>query len=209
MVMRVDLYTFVHKAQRFHMFRLSEAIGSADLSQAEEAAEISKQVLELMEHLKDHAQNEKKYIHPLYQKVGSVDAHFDREHENLESEIHKIEKIVQEKNWSELYATYAKFVGVYLLHIDEEEAAQREVLWKNYEDAILGATFMRFKAERPPHLAKKDFELMLPALSIPELTQVFRGMKASAPAQAFQGACDAAARLLAKNRWDKINAAIT
>lgn len=206
--MRVDLYTFVHKAQRFHMFRLCERIGSADFSQKAEAAEISNQFQELIEHLKDHAQNEKTYIHPLYQKISSVGGHFDKEHDDLEIEIHKLEKILKEERWSELYATYTKFIGTYLLHIDEEEGAQREVLWKNYEDDVLGATFMRFKAERPALLAKNDFEFMLPALSVPELTQMFQGMKASAPAQVFEGACDTAARLVAKHKWDKIIAAI-
>lgn len=207
--MRVDLYTFVHKAQRLHMFRLSEAIGSADFSQKEEVDDIARQVFELMEHLKDHAQNEKIYIHPLYQKVGSVGVNFDNEHESLETEIHQIEKIMQENRWSELYSAYARFLGKYLLHIDEEEAAQREILWKHYDDKILGETFMRFKSERPQDLAKKDFEFMLPALSIPELTQMFRGMKASAPEKAFQGACHTAEKLLPKKKWDKISAAIS
>lgn len=207
--MRVDLYTFVHKAQRFHMFRLSEAIGSADLSQLSEIGEISRQVLELMEHLKDHAQNEKTYIHPLYQKIGSVAGHFDGDHEKLETEIQKIEKIVRDGSWNDLYATFAKFIGTYLLHLEEEEVAQREVLWTQYDDEALGAVFMRFKTERPPHLAKKDFEFMLPALSVSELIQIFRGMKASVPTHVFQGACDAAAGLLTKNRWDKIATAIS
>ena len=206
--MRVDLYTFVHKAQRFHLFRLSEAIGSADLSQTEEADEIAGRVIELMEHLKDHAQNEKIYIHPLYQNVGSVGDHFDEEHESLETEIQKIEKIAQERRWNDLYKTYSRFLGVYLLHLDEEETAQHEILWKHYEDKDLGETFMRFKAERSPHLAKKDFEFMLPALSIPELTQMFRGMKASAPAQVFQDACNTATKLLPKTKWEKIATAI-
>lgn len=207
--MRVDLYTFVHKAQRFHLFRLSEVIGSADLSQAAETSEISRQILELMEHLMDHARNEKTYIHPLYQKIGSVGGHFDDDHETLETEIQKIEKIVQEKKWNDLYTTFAKFIGTYLLHLEEEETAQRDVLWKHYEDEDLGAVFMRFKMERLPHLAKKDFEFMLPALSVPELTQIFRGMKASTPAEVFKGACNAAATLLTKNRWDKISEAIS
>jgi hypothetical protein len=206
--MRVDLYTFIHKAQRYHMFRLSELIGSADLSQNVEAEEVFQQVQELMEHLKDHAQNEKIYIHPLFQKLGSMGVHFDEEHENLESEIHKIEKIVLEKDWSRLYAAYTKFIGLYLLHLDEEEAAQREILWKHYSDDVLGATFMRFKSERPAPLAKKDFEFMLPALSVPELTHIFRGMKASAPAPVFEGACSTAAKLVEKQKWDKIAAAI-
>jgi hypothetical protein len=202
--MRVDLYTFVHKAQRFHMFRLSDFIGSADLSQNAEADEVSRQLQDLIEHLKDHAQNERTYIHPLYQQTGSVGEHFDEEHEALEVEIYKIEKIIQEKRWSELYRAYTKFIGVYLLHIDEEEAAQREILWNHHEDSVLGATFMRFKTERPPHLAKKDFEFMLPALSVPELAQIFKGIKATAPAPIFEGACDTAARIVGKPKWDRI-----
>lgn len=206
--MRVDLYAFVHKAQRFHLFRLSEVMGSADLSQAQEAEKIVDQLKELLEHLRDHADNEKRYIHPLYQQIGSVGEYFDGEHESLEAEIQKIEKVVQENHGSDLYVIYARFLGVYLLHLDEEETAQREILWKNYEDKVLGEAFMRFKAERPSHLAQKDFEFMLPALSIPELTQMFRGMKASVSEQAFVGACDVAAKLLAKTKWDKVIAAI-
>lgn len=202
--MRVDLYTFVHKAQRFHMCRLSEEMGTTDFSRATDADGMGKQVLEMMEHLKDHARNECKYIHPLFQKVGSVGAHFDKEHEHLEREIKKIESIVAEKRWENLYAVYARFLGVYLLHLDEEEAAQRDVLWKHIEDAELAETFNRFKAERPPELAKADFEFMLPALSIPELTQMFRGMKASVPAAVFNWACETATKVLSPTKWEKI-----
>lgn len=206
--MRIDLYNFVHKAQRFHLFRLSEKMGMTDFGNAEEVDDIIREVLHLIEHLKDHAQNEEKYIHPLYQASGATGKHFDREHENLESEIKKIENVVAEKRWQDLYSAYTRFLGIYLLHLNEEEAAQRDILWKRYEDQDLAEVFNRFKLERPPHLAKADFVFMLPALSIPELTQMFRGMKAATPTQIFQGACDTAAKLLAKNKWDKVAAAI-
>lgn len=204
--MRFDLYTLIHKAQRFHLFRLSEEIGTADFSRIAETVAIAKQVLELMGHLKDHAQNEKNYIHPLFKAVSSIGDHFDEEHENLDAEIKKVEWVVKEKSWSDLYSTFARFLGVYLLHLDEEEAAQRDILWKHYADNELGAIFERFRSERPPLMAKADFEFMLPALSVPELTQLFRGMKSSAPPTVFQGACDTAARILDKNRWEKIAA---
>lgn len=206
--MRVDLYTFVHKAQRFHMFQLCEKIGNADFNLADERDSIANQVFELIDHLTDHAQNEKSYIHPLYQAVGSVGTHFDDEHENLEVEIKKIKDLIDEKKWSDLYSTYTKFLGIYLLHLDEEEAAQRDVLWKHYEDKDLAAVFNRFKVERPPHLAKADLELMLPALSVPELTQIFRGMRASAPPQVFHGACDTASKILGAEKWEKILQAV-
>lgn len=164
--MRVDLYTFVHKAQRFHLFRLSEKMGMTDFGIAEEVDDITREVLHLIEHLKDHAQNEKKYIHPLYQVSGAIGEHFDKEHENLESEIQKIENIVSEKRWEDLYPAYTRFLGIYLLHLNEEEAAQRDTLWKRYEDKDLAEVFNRFKLERPPHLANADFVFMLPVPAI-------------------------------------------
>ena len=207
--MRVDLYTFVHKAQRFHMFQISERIGAADFSDFNEVKEVEEQILQLVEQLKDHAKNEKNYIHPLLQKIGSVGEHFDKEHEHLEVEIQKIENAVEEKRWSDLYRVYNRFLAAYLLHLDEEEAAQRDILWKHYEDQDLAAVFNRFKAERPPHLAKTDFEFMLPALSAAELTQIFRGMKMATPSHIFQGACDTAVKILSKSKWQKISDAIS
>lgn len=121
--MQVDLYTLIHKAQRFHMFKLSEKIGFTDFSVNAEANEIAQEILHLIEHLKDHAQNEKKYIHPLYQAVGATGEHFDKEHESLEAEIQKIENVVLEKRWSDLYQAYTRFLGIYLLHLNDEEAA--------------------------------------------------------------------------------------
>jgi hypothetical protein len=206
--MRVDLYNFVHKAQRFHMFRLSEKIGMTDFTVSTDASEVAQEVLQLIEHLKDHAQNEKHYIHPLYEAIGATGEHFDKEHEDLEVEIQKIENVLLENRWSDLYPIYTRFLGIYLLHLDEEEAAQHDILWTNYQDKDLAAVFMRFKAERPAHLANSDFVFMLPSLSIPELTQMFRGMKASAPAPAFQGACDTASKILEPNKWQKISSNI-
>ena len=206
--MRVDLYTFIHKAQRFHLFRLSEKMGVTDFNIAEEVVDIAHEVLHLMEHLKDHARNEEKYIHPLYQAIGAIGQRFDKEHEHLELEIQKIETVVVEKRWQDLYSEYTRFLGTYLLHLNEEESAQRDILWARYDDKDLAAVLSRFKEERLPHLAKADFEFMLPALSVPELTLIFRGVKATAPEQAFQGVCNTAAKLLGKDRWNKIASAI-
>ncbi|MGE3973560.1 MAG: hemerythrin domain-containing protein [Bdellovibrionales bacterium] len=207
--MRVDLYTFIHKAQRFHLFRLSEQIGATDFSNTSEADQVAEHVLELMEHLKDHAQNEKTYIHPLFEAIGPIGAHLDKEHEGLEKEIEKVEQVIAAKHWANLYSSYSRFLGIYLLHLDEEEAAQRDVLWKHYEDKDLAVVFQRFKSERPAALAKADFEFMLPALSIPELIQMFKGIRASAPAPAFVGACDVASKILEIKKWQKIVNAIS
>lgn len=207
--MRVDLYTAVHKAQRFHLFRLSSEIGTTDFTDADAAAHISDRVHDIGAHLRDHARNEETYIHPLYREIGRVVEDIEREHHELESALGELERIVDEKRWDELYPRYTRFLGNYLLHLDEEEALQKNVLWQHCDDQALLAVFQRFKAERSATDSAADLELMLPALSTIELTRMFAGMKASAPAQAFQAACDLAARVLEPPRWRQISERLT
>lgn len=176
--MRVDLYTTVHKAQRFHLFRLSNEIGVSDFTNAVAAAHISGRARDMIAHLRDHARNEETYIHPLYREIGNVVTDIERGHQELESELNELERIVDEKRWGELYSRFAYFLGTYLPHLDEEEALQKRVLWPHYDDAALLAVFQRFKAERSAADSTADLEFMLPALSTAEITRMFAGMKA-------------------------------
>ena len=208
--MRADLYTLVHKAQRFHLFQLANEIGGADLTQEEEAERISQRVRDMIEHLRDHARNEETYIHPLFRGAGvSVSNQLEGEHRDLETDMERLETILNERRWSDLYGEYTGFLGRYVVHLSEEEAAQREVLWAEYEDSTLLAVFNRFKSERSPQAARADLELMLPALSIAELGRVFLSMKASAPPKVFQGAFTLAEKLLPPQRWQELRAEIS
>jgi hypothetical protein len=204
--MRVDLYTLIHKAQRYHLFRLSNEMGRADYSDAAAAAAVYAGLRHLIDHLRDHAKNEETYIHPLFAKLGTKADTLNQEHHDLESELDNLEKLADKKEGKAVYSAYARFLGIYLIHLDEEEKAQAEILWPNYKDEDLAAVFGRFKAERAPAAAKADLEFMLPALSVAELAGMFRGMKASAPAPAFQGACDLAAKTLDAATWKQVSA---
>ena len=62
--MRVDLYSAIHKAQRKYLFEISIAIGSADPSDPVQVAGIQQKIKDAILNLKDHADNEKTYIHP-------------------------------------------------------------------------------------------------------------------------------------------------
>lgn len=206
--MRVDLYTTIHKAQRFHLFRLADAIGLADFADATTCEGLGTVVRQLLAHLRDHARSEATYIHPLFRALGPAADHFDEAHHTLDALIAEVEATVDAGRWDELYPCYTRFLGRYLLHLDEEEEAQRQILWSHYGDDALGAVFQRFKAERPPAKAMDDLVFMLPALSVPELTRLFQGMKAAAPAPAFQHAWDMAARTLEATRWQQVQDAV-
>ena len=202
--MRVDLYATIHKAQRFHMFELANAIGCADMGDDALAATLAERVGQIINHLRDHARNEEMYIHPLFDGAGSDADSLRHGHEELEADLQAIEHVLGEGRQHDLYAAYARFVGKYLLHLSEEEDAQKRVLWQRYDDHALKAVLDRFKAERPLEKAEADFEFMLPALSIPELARLFGGMKHAAPPHVFDRACDQARRLLGANKWQQV-----
>jgi hypothetical protein len=202
--MRVDLYATIHKAQRFHMFELANAIGCADMGNDAPAATLAERVRHIIDHLRDHAQNEETYIHPLFDRAGSGADSLRHGHEELEADLQEIEHVLGEGRQQDLYAAYTRFIGKYLLHLSEEEDAQKQVLWQRYDDHALKAVLDRFKAERPLEKAEADFEFMLPALSIPELARLFGGMKYAAPSHVFDRACDQARRLLGANKWQQV-----
>lgn len=201
--MRVDLYAAIHKAQRFHMFELANAIGCADPGTDAPATAIAGRVRHIIEHLRDHAKNEETYIHPLFDLAGGDADSLRQAHEELEADLREIEHVLTNGGKS-LYVTYTRFLGKYLLHLSAEEDAQKQVLWQRYDDNALEDVLDRFKAERPREKAAADFEFMLPALSIPELVSLFRGMKHAIPPEAFDRACELAQRLLGTIKWQQV-----
>jgi hypothetical protein len=206
--MRIDLYTLIHKAQRHHMCHLSAAIGKADFSDAGEAKSVYEDVRAIIAHLRDHAHNEETYIHPLFHQLGKVAGALEAGHVELETEFAGIEQLLEAGSGDALHQAYTRLLAAYFIHLDEEETAQRTVLWPNYTDEELAQTFNRFKAERDPAAARADLEFMLPALSAPELARLFRGIKATAPTAAFEGACALASKTLDSTAWDRLAASI-
>jgi hypothetical protein len=202
--MRVDLYRFVHKAQRYHLFQFAGELSRADVADAGTQIILARGVHTILEMLHDHAHNEETYIHPLFDAIGNEAARLNDEHAVLDQGLAQLASVVEHGHWSQLYPTYMRFLGEYLLHIDGEERAQTEVLWPRFSDAELGAVFLRFKAERSPAAAREDLVLMLPALNVPELQQLFHGMRTSAPVAVFNACAEIAKGVLGAARWDSV-----
>jgi hemerythrin len=202
--MRIDLYTAIHKAQRFHMCQLANDIGSADMESDQAATALVDRVRDLVEHLRDHARNEETYIHPLFDAAGTGAHALRDEHDELEADLEEIERVVREDRRQDLYPAYTRFLGKYLLHLSEEEDAQRQVLWPQYDDDTLRGVLDRFKAERPLDKAAADFEFMLPALSAPELASLLRSMRQAVSPDVFGRACEQGRRLVAADLWQRV-----
>ena len=166
--MRTDLYGLVHKAQRHCLFALGRELGEADVDDPAARTHLASAVRDIAAMLADHAENERRYIHPLFARVGAAPESLEREHHDLEAVLDRWVEIVDQGRWAELYRATMRIIGEYFLHIDGEERAQAEVLWPNYTDAELAAVMARFKAERDPAAARADLALLMPVLSAPQ-----------------------------------------
>jgi hypothetical protein len=58
-------------------------------------------------------------------------------------------------------------------------------LWTRYSDAELLDVMVRFQQSRSAEEAGRDLQLMLPALSIDELTRIYSGLRRSLPPAAW------------------------
>ena len=204
---KTDLYTFVHKAHRARLFALSGEIGRADFSDPADVERVAAGLKDVIDHLREHSSIEEKYIHPLYEKIGDVAEEFEAEHQLLEQEIESLEAIASEARWGELHRAYNGFLGRYLVHLQEEEEAQEQILWPN-DHGEMAETFARFQRERAPEKLRSDLEMFLPALSAPELTGMFTGMKLHAPTYVFEFAQGLAAQMTPPEIWAKVKVAL-
>lgn len=201
---KIDLYTFIHKAQRVHLFHLAIKIGHADISNKTEMNTIELELRDMIARLKAHSDHEDTLIHPLYRELGDQANLIDEEHDDLEQELHKLEQILDAKQWDKLYPEINRFISSYLAHQDEEETLQNQVLWKHFDNDRLSTVMTAFQQSRTPAQKMDDLQFLIPGLNLSELTALFRGMKASAPEPVFAAACQIAQTQLEPHRWSAL-----
>jgi len=86
-----------------------------------------------------------------------------------------------------LYLHLTHFVGENFAHMHYEETVHNAALWSLYTDAELHELHNRLLASLPPEETLEVARWMLPALSPVERAGMLNGVKASAPAPAFEG----------------------
>ena len=122
----------VLRAQRHRLFTLGNEMGTSDFDDPATRTHLASAVRTIADMLADHAENERRYIHPLFAMIGGAAERIEHEHHDLEALFDGWVEIVNQGRWAELYGATMRIIGQYLLHIDAEERAQAEVLWPNY-----------------------------------------------------------------------------
>lgn len=213
---RMDLYVGIHKALRALMSDTLMAVGRMDPSDAGELASVSGRVLDLLDFCLSHLEHENRFVHPALEAralgASAVVAHEHEEHkEHIARLKGDVDALCAERDSARsavqalaLYRNLALFVAENFQHMHVEETAHNAVLWSRYTDAELMAIHQALVASIPPHDMMFTVRWLVPYMNPMERTHMLAGMKAHAPAGAFNAVLDVVRPHLNTTEWAKL-----
>lgn len=194
----LDLYKDIHKGIRADLFSVTGRAGSLDPADAAGRAALAEAVRFSVDLLVSHAEHEDRVIQPVLEverpDLAEVIA---ADHHGLEPRMDGLVALAatvaevdgaDARRWLHaLYLDLALFTGDYLRHQDTEERVVMPALEAAIGfDAVLGL-HTAIVSSIPPDEMASSLAVMLPAVDVDDRAELLGGMRASAPAEAFEG----------------------
>jgi len=212
---RMDMYGGIHKALRALMADTLLAVGRMDCDDALERAQTMQRVQELLAFCANHLKHENEFVHPAIEAratgASEVIAHEHREHLHHIGQLSKAAAQVLECSVLErpsavarLYRELALFIADNFHHMHVEETAHNAVLWARYTDAELLEIHDALVASIPPHEMMATARWLVPFMNPAERLALLDGIRAKAPAPAFQAILDTVRPHLTQGEWAKL-----
>jgi hypothetical protein len=192
-----DFFREVHKGLRTVLFDLTAAAGRADYTDPAERDAVIDRVHAAIELLHSHHHHEDQFIQPLLERhAPRIAAIVAEGHEEVSADLIDIELTADKlvgaggraviADGLALYHTLAMFTARYLAHMSLEEGDVMGSLRNVMSTAELFTTDMELRAAVPPPMMLKFAAVMLPAMNVDERTAMLGGIRAGAPAEAFE-----------------------
>jgi hypothetical protein len=202
-----DLYKDIHKGIRAELFALTESAGRTDPADDVAVAALADHVRSTYELLESHAEHEDVVMQPAVESVlPDVAERIAVDHLAFERRGSLLVELAgsvvaapagdRRRLVHLLYLDTASFVSTYLDHQDVEERVVMPAL-----EAALGVDAMvamhgAIVGSIPPPEMAKSLALMLPAMNVDDRTDMLAGMRATAPAEVFEGVWSLAGSVL-------------
>jgi hypothetical protein len=196
---RLSLALFPHKGIRNIFSMVLVSAGSIDYSNKEKVSGLFDTCTFFFELLETHSKDENTFmLSELEKKVPGSSAHDMAEHEEIEAEQLKLEKMLDEiysmsqagENPDALgfkfYFELSRFQSLYFMHMIGEETETQNLLWENFTDDELISMRARIISKMEPDFLLTWTKYLIPALTPSERNQILGGMKANAPAEFFE-----------------------
>lgn len=217
---RYNMYGFIHKALRAFMCDTLLRLGRMDVADARDVDGTLQQARELLQFCRVHLDDENRFVHPALEacepgsaaRIAGEHVHHEEDIALLLEQIDTLEHLrvdgVVSDAAGNLYRWFAVFVGENFEHMDYEEREHNAVLWAHYSDAQLQAIEGALVASLPPEASALALRWMLPSINHAERVQLLGGIRANAPAPAFEGALALARAQLDAHDWLKLGNAL-
>jgi hypothetical protein len=189
---------------------------TTDFSDEEQARDAVAELKHLMEMLHEHAMYEdttvlaaaRKFDAELvdnleseHRELGNRQAVVDEAVSRVESAASAAERI---EAGAELNRCVNEFIGFYLTHLAHEERTILPASLKFFNDQELLGMRVAVQRSVSPGRFEEWMRWMFPAISMPELTEIFSGLNAHAPRPFFLAMSQIARVSLGEVRWRKV-----
>ena len=215
MSQRADLYTEVHKGLRRALTSLLNVAGRLDVTDPKAVVNFNDDLGFLVGLLAEHAENEDTHVQSLIVSAETdLAATIEVAHQELKTEINAVVEAYRQLGESDeeqalsagksAYYKLSAFIGRYLVHMSTEELEVMPFLQGRLTDSELMDITNQLRGSIPPPRMADYLKLMIPAMNIQERTAMFSGMKAFAPPEALDGACQLAQSVLDEQEWQDL-----
>ncbi|MEU9131468.1 hemerythrin domain-containing protein [Kitasatospora sp. NPDC048540] len=188
----IDLYRNVHLGQRRRLLGLAVELGRADAARPGRVAALAGECLAMTRELREHADHEDAFIHPLLRERApeAADA-LEAEHLRLDASLAALDRRARSlpqagdpalpEAQHALYLALNELISAYLAHLHAEETVAMPALRDRCEESELAGVLRDFHASRAPEAAVADLRQMLPALPPAVRADIVRGLPAEGP----------------------------
>jgi hypothetical protein len=211
---RHDIYAFIHKGLRAFMTHTLVRVGRLDAHDPAELAEVGEELRALIDICRAHLQHENAFVHTAMQarEPGSC-AQVEADHLHHEAALDELAALLTRVPGhadaaQALYRTLTRFVAENFEHMAREESEHNAVLWAHYSDAEILAIEHAIVASQSPEDAQLSLRWMLPHMTPGERALMLGGLRAHAPAEAFEGVLSLIRPLLGGRDWRKLALAL-
>jgi hypothetical protein len=211
---RRNFYKEIHKGIRALAHSVEDQAGRTDFRDAGEVAVLRETVERAFAVFESHAANETAFVTPALRACApSAAADSDAEHRAQELRLRDLRAALalaagageRAPAFGHAFVVgLSRFVGEMLVHMAEEEERLMPALQAAYDDAALLGIHQAILASLPPQEKAEAVALMLPALNAPERAELLAGIRASAPAAAFEAIAGLARRVLSPADWGRL-----
>jgi hypothetical protein len=211
---RHDIYAFIHKGLRAFMAHTLVRVGRLDASDAAEVAEVGAEVRALIDICRAHLAHENEFIHTAMQaRAPGSCAQVAADHVHHEAALDELAALLAQVPGNAdaaqaLYRALTRFVAENFEHMQREESEHNAVLWATHSDDEIRAIEHRIVASRSPADAQLTMRWMLPHMTPAERAAMLGGLRAQAPAEAFDGLLSLIRPLLGGRDWRKLALAL-